>query len=126
LRAKVPTTFTPGAAPERLDRVLHRMRKERSGMTSGINDTFRQVGIAVGVTAWGAILLARVSDKVATLAAGTPADHAGEPRQLVEAFSGGHLASALGTLPHVASETLISATREGFLTGLNTILMLGG
>ena len=32
--------------------------KERSGMAAGINDTFRQVGVAVGVAAWGAIFLA--------------------------------------------------------------------
>src|SRR5215212_8036425 len=38
--------------------------KEQSGMASGINDTFRQVGIAVGVAAWGAIFLGRGAEKV--------------------------------------------------------------
>src|ERR1700727_1170566 len=33
--------------------------KEQSGMAAGINDTFRQVGVAVGVAAWGAIFLGR-------------------------------------------------------------------
>src|ERR687896_228520 len=33
--------------------------KEQSGMAAGINDTFRQVGIAVGIAAWGAIFLGR-------------------------------------------------------------------
>ena len=33
--------------------------KEQSGMASGINDTFRQVGIAIGIAAWGAIFLGR-------------------------------------------------------------------
>ena len=27
----------------------------RSGMASGINSTFRQVGVATGIAAWGAI-----------------------------------------------------------------------
>lgn len=27
--------------------------KEKSGMAAGINDTFRQVGIAVGIAVWG-------------------------------------------------------------------------
>jgi predicted MFS family arabinose efflux permease len=31
--------------------------RERSGMAAGINDTFRQVSVAVGVAAWGAIFL---------------------------------------------------------------------
>ena len=47
--------------------------KEQSGMASGINDTFRQVGIAVGIAAWGAIFLGRGAAKVEELAAGTPA-----------------------------------------------------
>ena len=42
-------------------------------MAAGINDTFRQVGIAVGIAAWGALFLGRGADKVAELAAGTPA-----------------------------------------------------
>ena len=33
--------------------------KEQSGMASGINDTFRQVGIALGIAVWGAVFLAR-------------------------------------------------------------------
>src|SRR3954454_12692635 len=37
--------------------------KERSGMAAGINDTFRQVGVAVGVAVWGAIFVGRGADK---------------------------------------------------------------
>ena len=47
--------------------------KEHSGMASGINDTFRQVGIAIGIAAWGAIFLGRGASKVQEVAAGTPA-----------------------------------------------------
>ena len=54
--------------------------KERSGMAAGINDTFRQVGVAVGVAAWGAIFLGRGADKISTLAAGTPAAAGHHPR----------------------------------------------
>src|SRR2546423_5481990 len=39
------------------DVALSVVPKERSGMAAGINDTFRQVGIAVGIAAWGAIFL---------------------------------------------------------------------
>jgi hypothetical protein len=99
---------------------------ERSGMAAGINDTFRQVGIAVGVAAWGAIFLARGSHKIAALAAGTPAAAGGHPRQLIEVFSGGHLATSVHALPHGARELVVAATRQGLLTGLNTILVIGG
>ena len=47
--------------------------KEQSGMAAGINDTFRQVGVAVGIAVWGAIFVGRGADKVGELVAGTPA-----------------------------------------------------
>jgi EmrB/QacA subfamily drug resistance transporter len=100
--------------------------KERSGMAAGINDTFRQVGIAVGVAAWGAIFLGRGADKISTLAAGTSAANGGHPRQLLEAASDGRLGSALAAVPHAARGVVGHATREGFLTGLNAILVIGG
>ena len=41
------------------DVALSVVPKERSGMAAGINDTFRQVGVAVGVAVWGAVFLGR-------------------------------------------------------------------
>ena len=94
-------------------------------MAAGINDTFRQVGVAVGVAAWGAIFLGRGAAKISELAAGTSAAAGNHPRQLLEAASDGRLRSALGTVPHGARAFLTSATREGFLSGLNAILVIG-
>jgi MFS family permease len=99
--------------------------KEQSGMAAGINDTFRQVGIAVGIAAWGALFLGRGSDKVGELAAGTPAAEGDHPRQLIEAASSGHLGQALGAVPEGARETVAHAAREGFLAGINEIIVLG-
>jgi EmrB/QacA subfamily drug resistance transporter len=100
--------------------------KEQSGMAAGINDTFRQVGIAVGIAAWGAIFLGRGADKVEQLAAGTPAATGERPRQLVEAVSSGNLDSALASVPAGQREGVADAAREGFLSGMNEIIMLGG
>jgi hypothetical protein len=58
--------------------------KEQSGMAAGINDTFRQVGVAVGIAVWGAIFVARGADKAAEVAAGTPAAVGDRPREQVE------------------------------------------
>jgi EmrB/QacA subfamily drug resistance transporter len=99
--------------------------KERSGMAAGINDTFRQVGVAVGVAAWGAIFLGRGADKISALASGTPAAAGPHPRQLLEAVSDGRLGQALAGLPHATRALVDSATREGFLSGLNTVLVIG-
>ena len=99
--------------------------KERSGMAAGINDTFRQVAIAVGVAAWGAIFLGRGADKISALTAGTPAATGGRPRELIEAASGGRLGAALQAVPHGARARVENATRQGFLSGLDTILVIG-
>jgi EmrB/QacA subfamily drug resistance transporter len=100
--------------------------KEQSGMAAGINDTFRQVGIAVGIAAWGAIFLGRGANEVERLAAGTPAATGERPRQLVEAVSSGNLDQALATVPPGSRDQVATAANEGFLAGLNDILMLGG
>ncbi len=99
--------------------------KEQSGMASGINDTFRQVGIAVGIATWGALFLGRGAEKVSELAAGTPVADGDRPRQLIEAASSGNLGQALSSVPDGARETVAHATRAGFLAGMNEILLLG-
>ncbi len=107
------------------DVALSVVPKEQSGMASGINDTFRQVGISVGIATWGALFLGRGADKVSELAAGTPAAHGDRPRQLIEAASSGNLNHALGSVPDGARATVAHAAREGFLAGMNEILLLG-
>jgi len=87
--------------------------RDRSGMAAGINDTFRQVAIAVGVAAWGAIFLAQGADKIRSLVPGAPA------HRLIEAASSGMLA-------HNAHSVVDEAARQGFLSGLHTILLIGG
>ena len=99
---------------------------EQAGMATGINDTFRQVGVAVGIAAWGALFLARGEDEVQELANGTPFADGERPRELVEAASSGNLDAALSDLPAPAQSTVANVAREGFVTGFNEILVLGG
>ena len=54
--------------------------REQSGMAAGINDTFRQVGVAVGIAVWGAVFVARGAERVSELAAGTPVGGRRAPR----------------------------------------------
>jgi EmrB/QacA subfamily drug resistance transporter len=100
--------------------------EEQSGMAAGINDTFRQVGIAVGVAVWGALLIGRGADKVRELTAGTAAAGADHPRQLVEAASSGNLDQAVAALPADAQRAATNAAEAGFLAGLNDVLTLAG
>jgi EmrB/QacA subfamily drug resistance transporter len=99
--------------------------KEKSGMAAGINDTFRQVGVAVGIAVWGAIFVGRGADKVAEVAAGTPAAAGDRPRELVEAASSGNLDQALAGVPPQSHDLVVNAANQGFLAGLNDVLLMG-
>ena len=80
-------------------------------MAAGINDTFRQVGVAVGVAVWGAIFVGQGAAKVSDLTAGTPTASGDHPRQLVEAASSGSLHQALAALPPQARSRRSSTPR---------------
>src|SRR6478736_3305826 len=108
------------------DVALSVVPKERSGMAAGINDTFRQVGVAVGVAVWGAIFIGRGADKFRELTAGTPLASGDHPRQFVEAASSGSLHQAVASVPPGSRGQAVHAAREGFLAGFNDVLTLGG
>jgi hypothetical protein len=103
------------------DVALSVVPKEQSGMASGINDTFRQVGVALGVAVWGAIFLSAGSSKVQELT-GLGADRS---RELMEATSSGNLDQALKQVPAGSREQVADAAREGFVAGFNNISVLG-
>ena len=103
------------------DVALSVVPKEQSGMASGINDTFRQVGIALGVAVWGAIFLGTASSKVEALTELGP----DRSRDVVEAISSGNLDQALKQVPAGSREQVADAAREGFIAGFNYISVLG-
>lgn len=104
------------------DVALSVVPKEQSGMAAGINDTFRQVGVAVGIAAWGAVFLGAGASKAQDVAGGLSHDQA---RGLVEATSSGALPQALGGIPAGAREAARGAAEQGFIHGLNEVLLLG-
>jgi EmrB/QacA subfamily drug resistance transporter len=105
------------------DVALSVVPKEQSGMAAGINDTFRQVGIAVGIAAWGAIFLGAGAAKTQEAAGGPRTND--QARGLVEATSSGGLPQAVAGLPEGARDAARGAAEQGFLHGLNEILLIG-
>jgi len=95
----------------------------RAGMASGINTTFRQVGIATGVAALGAILAAQVRDSVVSGLAGTPL--AGQAHAIADRVSSGDIAQAVTSVPPSMRATVAHTTQAGFVDGLNAILLVG-
>jgi len=106
------------------DVALSVVPQEKSGMAAGINDTFRQVGVAVGVAAWGAIFLGAGASKVESLTGGSVSHD--QARGLVEATSSGALPQALRAVPANARDQVRGAAEQGFIHGLNEIILLGG
>jgi hypothetical protein len=92
-------------------------------MASGINSTFRQVGIATGIAALGAIFQSHVRSQVAAALAHSPvASHAGQIAHGV-ASSGGR--GALGPVPPQARGLVAHAARHAFVTGLADLFVIG-
>ena len=94
----------------------------RAGMASGINSTFRQVGIATGTAALGAIFTARIESELAELLPQAP------PATLdrfSEAVSAGATEQALAGVPSQFRDQAAAAAEQAFVTGLNEILLVG-
>jgi EmrB/QacA subfamily drug resistance transporter len=94
----------------------------RSGMASGINNTFRQVGIATGIALLGSLFSKRLSRLVTQGLAGTP--EAGRSRQLVSALRNGQAHQALRHLPPPRARTVDAVARSSFTASLDHILLV--
>jgi EmrB/QacA subfamily drug resistance transporter len=94
----------------------------RSGVASGINSTFRQVGTATGIAALGAVFQARVTDKLTESLASLPLQPGARGR-ITEAVTSGSTPPLDGTGPGVRHAFFL-ASRRAFIDGLNEILIV--
>jgi EmrB/QacA subfamily drug resistance transporter len=91
---------------------------QKAGMGSGINNTFRQVGIATGVAGLGAIFQTQVASKLTELAPNAPPGFA-------DAVSSGAIHAAVQQAPAGAQAQLTTAADQAFISGFNEILLVG-
>jgi EmrB/QacA subfamily drug resistance transporter len=96
----------------------------RSGMASGINNTFRQVGIATGVAALGAIFQGRVDSKLTELLAHTPA--ADLAARVAHIVGSGQVAQVAQVVPPPLRATVSHAARQAFISSLNELFVIAG
>jgi EmrB/QacA subfamily drug resistance transporter len=99
----------------------------RSGMASGINNTFRQVGIATGIAGLGAIFQHQITHKTSAALAGSSAGQqalAGAHGKLSGALVSGGVGQLAHTLPAPARAALTQAYRVGFTGALTDILII--
>jgi EmrB/QacA subfamily drug resistance transporter len=96
---------------------------ERAGMASGINSTFRQVGIATGIALLGTLFTGRVSAEVISRSHGVPA-LAGKGPQLADAVQSGNDAGFVAGVPAAQRGAVQDVIRGGFTAGLDRILLV--
>jgi EmrB/QacA subfamily drug resistance transporter len=97
----------------------------RSGMASGINNTFRQVGIATGVAGLGAVFQHQIVVKTSAALGSGPVVHrlAAGPN-FSKALVSGAVRPLADSLPGSARVTLLHAYRVGFTGALTSILLI--
>jgi EmrB/QacA subfamily drug resistance transporter len=100
---------------------------ERSGMASGINSTFRQVGIATGIAGLGAVFQHSVThgttkalNTVGQLASVTHAAHG----QLSTLLQSGEVTQIAHSLSPLARAALLHSYRVGFVEAFTTISII--
>ena len=91
----------------------------RAGMASGINSTFRQIGISTGVAGLGVVFHSQITDQLSSV-----------PAQFRESFadavSAGAIDKAAAAAPPELQQQLINTGETAFTTGFNEILLIGG
>jgi len=92
----------------------------QGGLASGINNTARQMGLAVGIAVLGAVLQSGIADRVATDAGGL-GDRRGAVREQIQA---GDIGAATQLAPAPAREELRVTYDAAFASGLNELLLI--
>ena len=96
---------------------------QRAGMASGINSTFRQVGIATGIALLGTLFSSKVTSEVLARAAAVPG-LSRRAAQIAAAVQSGEIGHLIGKLPVPARRAVGMITRAAFTSGLNRILLV--
>jgi EmrB/QacA subfamily drug resistance transporter len=96
---------------------------QQAGMASGINSTFRQVGIATGIALLGTLFASKISSEVLARTAGVPG-LAGKGPQIAHGLQSGEVAQVLRSLPASLRGTAAGISKASFTSGLDHILLV--
>lgn len=99
------------------------VQPQRSGMASGINSTFRQVGIATGIALLGSLLTSRVTSEVLSRTSQVPA-LSGQGQRIAAGLQSGQIGQVLQQVPDAVRGQLAVIARASFTAGLNRVLLV--
>jgi EmrB/QacA subfamily drug resistance transporter len=100
---------------------------EESGMASGTNNTFRQVGIATGIAVLGAIFQSQIVSHTRAFLLTQPTGQGvirATGSNLNAALAGGGVRGTAAHLPPSLGNELINAYQHGFSTTLNHLMLI--
>ncbi len=95
---------------------------QRAGMASGVNTTFRQIGIATGIAAYGSIFAASIQHNLDRALSGIPSLN-GHLSQLVGAVQRGDAGQAIRATPTQLRGTVVRAIESSFTSSLDILLV---
>jgi EmrB/QacA subfamily drug resistance transporter len=96
---------------------------QRSGMASGVNTTFRQIGIATGIAVYGSIFASSLHHKMDQALAGTPSLHRLLPAVITD-IQQGKAALAIHAVPAPLRGPLVAAIHSSFASTLDLLLVV--
>jgi Major Facilitator Superfamily len=99
------------------------VQPQRAGMASGINVTFRQVGISVGIALLGTIFASRLGAFVTVNTTGTPLHS--QAGAIATAVRNDHINNLFQTLPRTQDGVLVHVLRASYASALNDIILVG-
>jgi EmrB/QacA subfamily drug resistance transporter len=100
------------------------VQPEHAGMASGINSTFRQIGIATGIALLGTLFSGRVKAYVSDHIDAVPG-LSGRGPQISTAVESGTVTRTLDSLPAEVRASVRHLTTAAFASGLNEIFLIG-
>jgi hypothetical protein len=95
---------------------------ERSGMASGVNTTFRQIGIATGIAVYGSIFASSLRHRLGQSLAGVPALD-GHLHAIATAVQQGDV-RGVTDVPPALRGVLLTAVRSSFTGSLDVLFVV--
>jgi hypothetical protein len=96
---------------------------KRSGMASGVNTTFRQIGIATGIAVYGSVFASALREKLGQVLAGVPSLDRHLPG-VVTGIQQGNAAPAINAVPAPLRAPLVAAIHASFASALDVLLVV--
>jgi hypothetical protein len=96
----------------------------KAGMASGMNETFQQVGMGLGIAAFGALFQSRVSTLFTDSAVGRRLGSAAG--RAADGVAAGSIQETAAGAPNGLSTQVVAAARAAFVDGMGDVFVISG